>query len=288
MGVKISQLPQQPHQAPKAPPKKEVSAEPKDQVDIGSGFRWRKLGIGLAFVAAVAGSIPATTFHLHDHVSAPPSQTWITTQNEVELGQMTERAVEAETPLWRNGPAQQRLNGIGKQLTQLSERQDIQYRFKLLDTRMLNAFAVPGGAIYVTRGLMETFKDDQELAFVVGHEMAHIEMRHSMDKFSQVLGRRLATLPIQLGAWNISRAAFQIGDEVIQNRYSHQQELEADRLGQQYITQLGVPASKAVSAMQRLDQARGEQTIPKVINRIFESHPATPQRIEALRQGAQQ
>ncbi|MBT9589189.1 M48 family metalloprotease [bacterium] len=251
-------------------------------VRVGAAFL-----LGISVAGVVTGCSPSPPQALVQvQVKSPPSQTWISTADEVELGKQVSQAVEKEMPLWHNPQAQQRLNKIGQRLAQTSTRHDLEYRFKLLDSDLVNAMAVPGGTMYATRALMEKFPDDDQLAFVLGHELAHVEQRHSISKLTQTMLRRVLTLPLQFRSWPISRAALQAGDQLIGNRFSQAAESEADRLGQQHLIQIGIDPHKAVDAMERLRSVQAGHDIPLKLEQIFSDHPPTQQRVDALRQGA--
>ncbi len=133
--------------------------------------------------------------------------------------------------------------------------------------------------------MYEKYPDDAELTFILGHEMAHVEQRHAVERLNQTVLRRLGTLPMLLKQWPTARSALELGDRVIGNRYAQAQEQEADQLGQQYLVSMGMDPHKAVDAMVRLQSLQKHHT-PPVVERIFSDHPPTPERIEALRQGA--
>lgn len=244
--------------------------------------------LGLAVAGAVGGVVMTSPPpQALVQVKAPPGQTFLTTADEVELGKQVAQELEKQMPVWNNPQAQARLNRIGQRLAETSARQDVKYEFKLLDSPTINAMAIPGGTIYATRGLMEKFPDDGQLAFVVGHEVGHVEQRHSMQKLTQTLLRKLVTLPLSFRQWPISRAALNAGDELIGNRYGQAAETEADRLGQQRLVQMGISPYKAVEAMERLKSLHSDgRDIPVKLEQIFSDHPPTQQRIENLRHWA--
>ena len=266
------------------PVQPEVSGgdEPREE------FRWSHValaGIGLAgVVGGLAGCAPPTA---QVQLQEIPGQTFLSTQNEVELGRHVAEALEKQTPLWDNPQAQARLNRIGAQLAANSSRTDVEFQFKLLDTDAVNAMALPGGTIYATRGLMEKFADDGELAFVVGHEFAHIEQRHPVDKFGHVLVRGALTAPLRLRQWPIARWALQAGDQLIENRYGQEAETQADKIGQRHLVKMGYDPMVAVRAMERLQSLHPGEEVPASLEKIFSDHPPTRERIENLRLWAQ-
>ena len=265
------------------PPSERDEVQLSGTARLGAGVL---LGLTVAGVAAGLTGCSAPPPQALVQVQGPPSQTYISTASEVELGKQVAEAVEKEMPIWHNPQAQQRLEAMGQRLVQTTTRHDIEYQFKLLDSDTVNAMAIPGGTIYATRGLMEKFPDDDQLAFVVGHEFAHLEQRHSMQKLTQVLLRKGITLPLAFRQWPIARAAMQAGDELINNRYSQAAESEADRIGQQHLVKMGIDPLKAVEAMQRLDSLHADQRLPIKIEQIFSDHPPTQERIKNLQQWA--
>lgn len=267
---------------PVAPEALSGSEEPREE------FRWSQValaGLGLAgVVGGLAGCSPPTA---QVQLQEMPAETFLSTANEVELGRHVAEALEKQTPLWHNPEAQARLQRIGQQLAAQSSRTDVEFQFKLLDTEAVNAMALPGGTIYATRGLMEKFSDDGELAFVVGHEFAHIEQRHPVEKFSHVLLRGALTAPLRLRQWPMARWALQAGDQLIENRYGQAAETEADRIGQQHLVNMGLDPMTAVRAMERLQSLHSEEHVPASLEKIFSDHPPTRDRIENLRRWAQ-
>lgn len=280
-----------PPRPPAAPPTRAPEPDlPEDRVSLSASTRWGAVGLAALGVVGVAAGFQSCSAppQAQIQIQSPPSQTWVSTSNEVELGKQVAQALEKETPLWTNPQAQQRLERLGRGLVEGSSRPDLPYTFKLLDTQAVNAMALPGGTIYATRGLMEKFSDDGELAFVLGHELAHVEQRHSVDVLVRTLGRKALTLPLHFRQWPIARAALNAGDQLIANRYSQAAETEADRLGQLHLVRMGIDPDKAVDAMQRLRSLNHNHDVPVKLEQIFSDHPPTQQREQALRKWAQE
>lgn len=267
-----------------------ASSDPPAKSRISRGLLAALSLSGVALGLAGCGGSPPTP---PDQVQTQTTGTrlsyaMISTEQEVALGKQVAAQVEKETPLWSNAAAQQRIDSLGQRLARFSSRTDITYTFKLLDTPTVNAMAVPGGTIYVTRGLYEDYADDAELAFVMGHELGHVEQRHSikqMEKMSLIdLAVRIATR----GKGNTVQLGAGVAEKLLANQFSQADEAEADRLGQHHLRQLGYDPSKAVSAMERLSSLTGSGEHSHINTRIFGDHPPTQDRIEALRKGAAQ
>ena len=205
--------------------------EPPDQNgDKASISRKVKIGAGVMLglsVAGVVGGMVATPHQAQVQVQKMPSQTWMSTNDEVELGKQASAQLEKQYKVWNNPQQQARLDSIGQRLAATSTRQDIKFSFKMLDTDMVNAMALPGGNVYATRALMQKFPDDDQLAFVLGHEIAHVEQRHSVAKMEETILRRLVTLPLAFRQWHISKIALEAGDELLfLTTAAHEDELE--------------------------------------------------------------
>lgn len=237
--------------------------------------------LGLTVVGVAGGLMGAPQAQVQ--VREMPSQTWLSTSDEVELGKQASQQLEKEYKVWNNPEQQARLDSIGQRLASTSSRQDIKFSFKMLDTDMINAMALPGGNVYATRALMQKFPDDDQLAFVLGHEIAHVEQRHSVDKMGETILRKLMTLPLSFRQWNISKFVLNAGDDIIGNRYTQIKETEADRIGQEHIARMGIDPNKAADAMKHLMEVSGSKhDVPVRIEQIFSDHPPSQQRIDRL------
>ncbi|MFN8612073.1 MAG: M48 family metalloprotease, partial [Vulcanimicrobiota bacterium] len=185
----LSPVVSRPRPALDAPDQVLLSGEaPPSQVKpdhrIGKGLL---TALGLAGVAtglAGCGQQPPNQAQVQTQ-STKLSYNFMSVEQEKQLGDQVAARIEQETPIWHNAEAQARIERIGRQLSGDSSRNDITYTFKLLDTPSINAMALPGGHVYVTRGLYENYKDDGELMFVMGHEFGHVEQRHSIKQLEK-------------------------------------------------------------------------------------------------------
>lgn len=132
------------------------------------------------------------------------------------------------------------LNGLGALLQSTSEQPTPPFTFTLLDSPVINAFAVPGGYVYITRGLMALANDEAELAGVVAHEIGHVTARHSAQRMGHGMLANLgaALLGVVVGQPMLSNAARVAAGAYIQG-YSRDQEFQADQLGVRYLTRAG-------------------------------------------------
>lgn len=175
---------------------------------------------------------------------------------------------------------------IGQTLVQGTERPDVRYRFTVLDSPVVNAFAIPGGYVYVTRGLLALANNEAEVAGVLGHEIGHITARHSAERYSQaVLVGLMGTVVTQSLASDIPRIGdiTSVGSELFLKSYSRGQELQADTLGIRYLARHGydpfaVPRFlESLDMDDRLEARLGKGNSGNVD--FFSTHPRTEDRV---------
>jgi len=204
----------------------------------------------------------------------------ISTKQEIKLGQMLVEQVESSMPISKDPASNARVNNIGKKIAANSSRKDIPYTFKVIDDDTVNAFACPGGPIYVHKGLLDRFPDDNHLAFILGHEVGHIEHRDSIDKLGtnfvlqiiqMALGRTPGKLDDKLGA--------AIG-LLYDNKLSRGAEYKADLAGAKHMEKLGINPRKGAEALRGLESAG--QREPNVLEKILSTHPPTEKRAKKL------
>ena len=112
----------------------------------------------------------------------------ISSAEEVEIGQQVATEVESKEKLLSNATIQNYVNGVGQSIAKICDRTDIEYKFKVIDKDEINAFACPGGYIYVYSGLLETLDNEAQLAAILSHEVSHLVARHSMKKLQNIYG----------------------------------------------------------------------------------------------------
>ena len=132
------------------------------------------------------------------------------------------------------------VDSLGQFLTHTAELPNLDFTFTILDSPVINAFALPGGYIYVTRGLLALANNEAELAAVLAHEIGHVTGRHSAQRYSQAVGAQIGLTV--LGVLGLDPAAGQLlsqGSDLYLRSYSRDQEYEADQLGIRYLTRAG-------------------------------------------------
>ncbi len=206
----------------------------------------------------------------------------LSTAEEVRVGQEAAARFEAAHGVVTDPAMVGRLDRIAASMMPYVQRKDLPWRFRIINVDAFNAAAFPGGFIYVTRGLMNGLTDE-EVAFVVGHEIAHVEHRHSVKQLQSAQMRRLGLIAIAVGATggNVDRGTatlVQLADGVIGSQHSQADESESDRTGLRLMAQAGYDPAFALSALQKLAAQSGGGT-PGFLNTLLGSHPLPRERV---------
>ncbi len=207
---------------------------------------------------------------------------------EINMGAQIDRSLRLEYGLYQDARLRSYVDRIGQRLAPYTHRPHLKYHFAVLDTPVENAFAAPGGYIYVTRGLMAMVNSEAELAAVLGHELGHVNARHSAQQMTRSM---LITLGILIaGELNedIRKIApiSMIAAQLLFLKYSRSNEFQADKLGIEYAFKAGYSAGEMVSffdSLQHLTESKGGPRLPNFLS----THPMTPRRIESLKEHLQ-
>ncbi len=203
---------------------------------------------------------------------------------EASIGAQEHQKVEAQFGKFIQGPVHDYVNQIGQRVARNTERGDVQYKFHVIDSPIVNAFALPGGYIYVTRGLLMLANNEAELAGVLAHEIGHVTGRHSAARASQgaIVGLGAAILGAAVGSSSAAQLA-NVGSDLYIKSYSRGQEHEADSLGVRYLSRAGYDTSAMASFLASLQAqtaleakiAGKEGSVPE----YFSTHPLTQERV---------
>ena len=236
-----------------------------------SRMKTLSVGVVLCLVLTGCATIGALEFNL------------ISTEKEIQLGEQLSVEVEKQETVLDNVEMQAYVRQIGAKLVRFASRQDVEYTFKVIDAPdKVNAFALPGGYMYVYTGLMKICDNEAELAGVMAHEIGHVSGHHHGESISRQYGYNLV-MSIILG--ENAGALAQLGTQIMGTAgamfYSRENEREADSLGTDMLVRAGYNPGAMVGFMEKLlseDQKRGGgRGLP-----IFSSHPPTEERIERL------
>jgi predicted Zn-dependent protease len=186
--------------------------------------------------------------------------------------------------IYNNKILQGYITGLGKKIASKSEMPDIRWTFTILDSPIVNAFALPGGYVYITRGLLSLANDEAEIASVLGHEIAHVTARHSAQRHAKTTFSNLGLdiLSIVVGQPVITNAA-NIGIQGVLSAFSRSEELEADKLGIKYVLKSDYDPAGSYRFLKRLAQLTKIMSKNEVgfLSSIFSTHPKTFERVRA-------
>ena len=210
----------------------------------------------------------------------------ISEEREIALGNQIASNVNARVPLVRDVPLNLYVNELGRMLASKSARPDIQYRFYIVDTDAVNAFALPGGHVYVNRGMIERTENVSELAGVLAHEIAHVAARHGAKNLQrQMRTSSMSTLLYQtiLGRKPLlDQQALKLGNQLWTAAHSRSDEQEADRLAVEYLLDTGVDPNGMITLFGQL-LAEERMQPHGTASEWFGSHPNTRERISLTR-----
>ena len=179
-----------------------------------------------------------------------------------------------DDPVWQNY-----LNTIGQKIVAVSDRSDLKFYFKVIESDQINAFAAPGGYVYFYTGLLKEMDNEAELAAVMAHEISHVVSRHGIKRMQASLGTQIAYELVFGGeeASDALNAAIGVGLELTFAGYSRSNEREADAFGMHYMILAGYNPEGAVSMFQKLAELGGAGL--SKYEQLVSSHPDTQERI---------
>ncbi len=205
----------------------------------------------------------------------------IDTKSEIALGNSLSQQIAQEFKISDDFKLNSRLKDIGQKVAKASDRQDLEYQFFVIEDKELNAFAIPGGRVYVNSAVLNIASDD-ELAAVVSHEVGHIAARHSVKKLQAVLGYQIV---MSIAFSQASSAQINQALDVVFNLaslgYSREDERLADKLAVRYAYRAGFNPRGMVTFLYKLEEEAKKQG--RTYHLIFlESHPALEERINNM------
>jgi predicted Zn-dependent protease len=196
----------------------------------------------------------------------------MTESQEITLGNESDPAIVAQYGLYENAELQRFIEEKGKQMAAVSHRPNLNYTFRILDAPVVNAFAVPGGYVYFTRGIMGYFNNEAEFAGVLGHEIGHITARHSAKQYS----KQMVTQILFIGGLLVSEEFRQFADVAQQGigliflKFSRDNETESDKLGVDYSTKIGYDAHEMAGFFRTLKKLSGDSPL---MPNFLSTHP---------------
>ncbi|WP_303311846.1 M48 family metalloprotease [Hymenobacter sp. BT730] len=204
---------------------------------------------------------------------------------ELAMGQQSDPAVVSQFGLYPDDKLQKFINEKGKQMGAISHRPELTYNFRVVDSPIINAFAIPGGYVYFTRGIMAHFNNEAQFAGVLGHEIGHVTARHSAKQQTSAIIGQVGLM----GAMIASPKLAQFGEQAMQGmqllflKFGRDDERQSDGLGVEYSSKIGYDASEMADFFQTLsrEQAQsGAEAIPDFLS----THPNPEDRYNTVKQ----
>jgi predicted Zn-dependent protease len=257
---------------------------------VSSRREWlRRAGMQVAGIALFSGHLLPKLAAEEPRV-ADRSISNISDADEIALGKQFAEELEREAPVVSNAGIDRYLNSVVQELASQSQRPNMPYRIKLINSREVNASSLPGGTLYVNRGLLELLTSEDELAAIVAHEIGHVVGRHTIRQLVLTLQARTLLQPVleNLSKQNgvVEKIILQLGGAVAllaRLRFSRQDEAQADLLGFYEVLRAGwdprgfVKMFAALRKMEALGQSGDGTPVA-----IFSGHPPTQERLAAI------
>ncbi|HEY8251737.1 MAG TPA: M48 family metalloprotease [Burkholderiales bacterium] len=242
---------------------------------------------GLAFAAAAHAQFRLPSLDINKMVdtvkNVGKAVKDIDEPEEIAIGKDVASRLLGAAPLVADARMQRYVNHVGRWVAAQTERADLPWHFGVLDSPNVNAFAVPGGTIFITRGLLDRMRNEAELAGVLGHEVAHVLRKHHLKAIQKGAQSALAgdamsaALRDRAGPARDKLIAF--GTEMYSRGLDKSDELEADRLGVVIAARAGYDAYGLPSVLQTLQAMNAQDS---ALALMFKTHPAPGERLDAL------
>ncbi len=206
----------------------------------------------------------------------------VSVSQEDELGDQYAASIAAQVPLIEDSVAAAWLSRLGTRLTSVADQENRDWHFYLVDDSTVNAFAVPGGHIFVHRGLIEKAETYSQLAGVMGHEVAHVTLRHSVDQMrSRTRTGIFVTVicaVVNLCSSTAAQVAIDVGGKALFAKYSRDDEAQSDSAAVGYLLAAGINPRGIPQMFERLAEER--RVNPSALDAWFGSHPLEDARIQ--------
>ena len=238
------------------------------------------LSIALAVTVTACATNPATGKRQFSLMSE---------EQEIAAGQQNDVEVRREMGVYDDRALEEYITTTGMRLAQMSERPNLPWHFTAVDVPAINAFALPGGYIYITRGILVFLDDESQLAGVLGHEIGHVTARHAVQQYSKSTGAELGLI---LGSIFVPQARpfgqlAESGLGLLFLKNSRDDEAQADQLGVKYAARAGWdPAGvpRMLTTLGRIEEASDEKGVPNWLA----THPAPEDRVQRVQAAVQQ
>jgi predicted Zn-dependent protease len=215
----------------------------------------------------------------------------MTEQQEIQLGRQYHGEIMKQYVAYDDPALQAYVDRVGQELASNSHRSHLDFHFTVLDSPQVNAFALPGGYVYITRGIMAYMQDEADLAGVVGHEIGHVTARHSVRQQAQqtMAGLGVAVVAIGTGSSELANLSSSLGGALVAG-YGRGMELESDGLGAEYLARSGYDPQNMIDVVTLLkhqelyerERAEEEGRPPSVYHGLYSTHPTNDRRLQEV------
>jgi predicted Zn-dependent protease len=250
----------------------------------------RRFQARLLVLVLLVPVVPALSAQEKDRVdtSAEPGWNLFSVKQDVELGRQSAAEIERQVRLLRDARVEKYVNAVLARLTKVAPGARYPYRARVIDAREINAAALPGGFLYVNRGLIEAARSEAELAGVLGHEVAHVALRHGTQQASKAYAAQagLGLIGRLLGRGRENREALieaigGLGLDAAFLKFSRNDEYQADHVGLRLVNEAGYDPEAMATFFDKLrEEARRD---PGRLEQFLSSHPAPGDRAARLR-----
>ena len=275
--------------------KMEEAITGKEKIEPNAEEKPAETAAPVAVPAANTGTAPSTTNS--PAVAAPveaakvepekPTFNWKnpSKEEEIALGREITGSLLGAAPLVKDAALQQYVNKIGRWVASQSERENLPWKFGVIDSAEINAFAAPGGYVLITKGLYQKLQNEAQLASVLGHEIAHVVKKHQLKVLQkqQLLNAGSSWLKEKFGKTKLADKAIGTGAEISARGLDKDAEFEADRMGMVLAARAGYDAFALAEVLQTISQTNKSDSSVAL---LFKTHPAPDERLAKLSDAA--
>jgi predicted Zn-dependent protease len=209
----------------------------------------------------------------------------VSQESEVELGRQSAGEIAAQLPLVDDPVVERYITALGTSIARRADTRGLEWKFRVVDSRAVNAFALPGGFIFVNRGLIERSGSLSELAGVLGHEIGHVTLRHSVEQLKSAqktnIGVTLLCVLTNVCESGLARVAINVGGNALFAKHSREDEREADSVAVLNVVRAGISPTGIPSMFETLMAER--RSSPGVVDTWFGTHPLEESRVAETR-----
>lgn len=220
-----------------------------------------------------------------------PDLVFMSEEKELALGEENHRKILQQLPVYNDPELQDYVQQVGERVAAKGDRPELKYTFTIIDSPDVNAFALPGGYIYINRGLMAYMETEAQLAAVLGHEIAHVTARHAVRQHRNTVLANTAGLAVAIGTGvGAAGQVASVAGQAAISGYGRDLELEADRLGAEYMAESGYDHEEMLKVLGILkhqqeyaqQRARAQGRNATAYHGVFSSHPDNDERLQGV------